>query len=558
LESINITSFMEYHPLLQHRQADIICIQEHLVTRDRLKVVKKVCAGQGFSVLLTPAVVTGGRPSAGVGILARKGVETIRVAAHDDVFVRMESLGRVGHFKGQVGSGEAISIFVIYGWANSATDIDAMADTDDLMRAVVREWRADRTDEVIIAGDLNAEPADVPCIRPLLGLGILHDVASSAHLAGEHADAPTCWATQSAPGNRRDCFLVAARTLARLTGYRRDLDADFPVHCPIDLDLVSHRPGAKAARCVKPKTIPLTGTSIEQIRVATDRAFGDHHDEMQELLSKQDLTSFWHRWSELAEGAAITASARAHLEDDRTCRGRGRVRIVQEPTEKRKVQAMAVDGNEATEASLAVAAALRAWRQVQQLIAEMHRARHQHGMWLWTVKALKAWAQIAATAELHCLDAELVDTTGRGRLGPEAFLARLREAAARAKARHAEVRKEEIAAKRKRLANALAADRAGKRHYQLLTAERPASLSFLEVRGAITSDPCELDKRARDQWGEIFNDNAVDHSTLTGRFFAKFGHLVPQHSEFPLRPLTGEQLQAVAYRAATTAAGLDE
>ena len=65
-----------------------------------------------------------------------------------------------------------VHLFDIYGYQGAEEDAESCSGTDKLLQAVLAEARVVCTGQpVIIAGDLNADPAVIPCLAKAISAG---------------------------------------------------------------------------------------------------------------------------------------------------------------------------------------------------------------------------------------------------------------------------------------------------------------------------------------------------------------------------------------------------
>ena len=70
-------------------------------------------------------------------------------------------------------SSGGFSCYVIYGFTNGAKLPTQAAKTNAIISAIIDEMRAHPECPILIAGDLNAEPSDIPAMSELVGAILL-------------------------------------------------------------------------------------------------------------------------------------------------------------------------------------------------------------------------------------------------------------------------------------------------------------------------------------------------------------------------------------------------
>ena len=127
-----------------------------------------------------------------------------------------------------------VHLFVIHGYQGAEEDAEKMQLTDRLLQAVLAEARVVCTGQpVLIAGDLNADPAVIPCLAKGISAGRFVDLALAYSLGEGNRPAANCkFKLDECSGSRRDfilgCFgAVAASSACRVTVRW------FPPHFPL-------------------------------------------------------------------------------------------------------------------------------------------------------------------------------------------------------------------------------------------------------------------------------------------------------------------------------------
>ena len=86
------------------------------------------------------------------------------------------------------------------------------AKTSAIVSAIIAEMQVHPECPILIAGDLNAEPSDIPAISELLGKFCFSDLGAVADTFGQPTHQPTCIAPSSLQATRRD-FMFASPSL---------------------------------------------------------------------------------------------------------------------------------------------------------------------------------------------------------------------------------------------------------------------------------------------------------------------------------------------------------
>ena len=107
------------------------------------------------------------------------------------------------------GKGGVVHLFVVYGIRVRREDADRLLLTDKLLQAVLAEAKVVCVGQpLLIAGDLNADPAVIPCLANGISAGRFVDLALAfSRGAGTAPDATCRFSLEGGAGTRRD-FLV--------------------------------------------------------------------------------------------------------------------------------------------------------------------------------------------------------------------------------------------------------------------------------------------------------------------------------------------------------------
>ena len=124
--------------------------------------------------------------------------------AKTKAFEKIRGQGRVDLYGVEYSKGRTAYFFVIYGHTNGDTDPRARARTNDIVKVVQEEIRAQDPGPTFIVGDLNASTTSLPNLQDALDKGELIDVGARASLYGGKDNQETCKARPTSKGTRRD------------------------------------------------------------------------------------------------------------------------------------------------------------------------------------------------------------------------------------------------------------------------------------------------------------------------------------------------------------------
>ena len=111
---------------------------------------------------------------------------------------------------------EWFTFFVVYGYQGAEEDAEKLRLTDRLLQAVLAEAQVVCVGQpMLIAGDLNADPAVIPCLAKGMSAGRYVDLALAHSLGAGLAPDNTCtFNRDDGSGSRRDFFIGCPGALA--------------------------------------------------------------------------------------------------------------------------------------------------------------------------------------------------------------------------------------------------------------------------------------------------------------------------------------------------------
>ena len=125
-------------------------------------------------------------------------------------------LGRVLRTTLPTGKGGVVHLFVVYGYQGAEEDAEKLRLTDRLLQAVLAEAQVVCVGQpMLIAGDLNADPAVIPCLAKGMSAGRYVDLALAHSFgAGVRPDNTCAFNRDDGSGSRRDFFVGCPNALA--------------------------------------------------------------------------------------------------------------------------------------------------------------------------------------------------------------------------------------------------------------------------------------------------------------------------------------------------------
>ena len=211
IEFINVGGWLTFGDLALDSCAQFLAVAEHRLIPSRARSVGLSLRKAGHHSVWAPACqdkIAGGH--AGVGVVSLGWCPFISaIFCHPSI---------PGFFFGWVGfyeplfllrQGGVVHLFVVYGYQGAEDDAEKLKLTDHLLQAVLAEAQVVCVGQpMLIAGDLNADPAVIPCLAKGISAGRYVDLALAHSLGAGLAPDNTCiFNRDDGSGSRRDFFL---------------------------------------------------------------------------------------------------------------------------------------------------------------------------------------------------------------------------------------------------------------------------------------------------------------------------------------------------------------
>ena len=197
--------------------AQFLAVAEHRLIPARARSVGHQLRRAGFHSVWAPAcqdTIPGGH--AGVGVVSLGGAPLALPSFVTPEFREFFRLGRVLRTTLPTGKGGVVHLFVVYGYQGAEEDAEKLRLTDRLLQAVLAEAQVVCIGQpMLIAGDLNADPAVIPCLAKGMSAGRYVDLALAHSLgAGSTPDITCAFNRVDGSGSRRDFFVGCPNALA--------------------------------------------------------------------------------------------------------------------------------------------------------------------------------------------------------------------------------------------------------------------------------------------------------------------------------------------------------
>ena len=178
LEFANIGGWLTYGDLAMDSCAQFLAVAEHRLIPARARSVGHQLRRAGFHSVWAPACQDTILGDAGVGVVSLGGAPLTLPSLVTAEFREFFRLGRVLRTTLPTGKGGVVHLFVVYGYQGAEEDAETLRLTDRLLQAVLAEAQVVCIGQpMLIAGDLNADPAVIPCLAKGMSAGRYVDLA---------------------------------------------------------------------------------------------------------------------------------------------------------------------------------------------------------------------------------------------------------------------------------------------------------------------------------------------------------------------------------------------
>ena len=217
IEFINIGGWLTSGDLAMDSCAQFLAVAEHRLTPSRARSICHQLDKAGHHSVWAPACqdrIAGGH--AGVGVVSLGGAPLSLPSFVTPQFQEFFRLGRVLRTTLPTAQGGVVHLFVVYGYQGAEEDAEKLRLTDRLLQAVLAEVQIVCVGQpMLIAGDLNADPAVIPCLAKGISAGRYVDLALAYSLGAGIAPDATCrFSREDGTGSRGDFFVGCRGALA--------------------------------------------------------------------------------------------------------------------------------------------------------------------------------------------------------------------------------------------------------------------------------------------------------------------------------------------------------
>ena len=329
--------------------AQFLAVAEHRLIPARARSVGHQLRRAGFHSVWAPAcqdTIPGGH--AGVGVVSLGGSPLALPSCVTPEFREFFWLGRVLRTTLPTGKGRVVHLFVVYGCEGAEEDAEKLRLTDRLHQAVLAEAQVVCIGQpMLLAADLNADPAVIPCLAKGMSAGRYVDLALARSLgAGSTPDITCAFNRVDGSGSRRDFFVgcpnaLAASQACYVTGRWFTPHFSLIAHFRIDAWIadvscpVACRPLWPACWLDTPDRSSSSSSRVVQdvwdvyrdvLGVVPDEVVRSLRDD----ATRSAIDDFWSIWSKNAEAGlfrAYTLARRPVAGDNSVFLGRGSLRI---------------------------------------------------------------------------------------------------------------------------------------------------------------------------------------------------------------------------------------
>ena len=217
IEFVNVGGWLTSGDFALDSCAQFLAVVEHRFIPSRARSICHQLRSAGYFSVWSPACqnqVAGGH--AGVGVISLGGAPLSLPSFVTPQFQEFFRLGRVLRTTPPTAQGGMVHLFVVYGYHGAEEDADKLQLTDRLLQTVLAEAQEVCIGQpMLIGGDLNADPAVIPCLAKGISAGRYVDLALAySQGAGLSPDVTCRFSREDGTGSRKDFFVGCPGALA--------------------------------------------------------------------------------------------------------------------------------------------------------------------------------------------------------------------------------------------------------------------------------------------------------------------------------------------------------
>ena len=602
LECINGTCMRTHKPNFAGRDAHIITTQEHSMTPNVAKGIKRYFMDQNWQFEHGPTDPEARTTTAGVATLARDPTMVVPSTHQTKRGQDAYDLGRMQIVLVDIGSKQQLLIINIYGWQGAASDTATAARTNDLMEAALEEARLlNRTSKgsipILMLGDFNGNPHNFPALTAIIRDHYWTDLGAVAERWGMLKNQGTCIAPSATQATRRDYIIANPEALKLIVDFNIDHCDVLPVHQVIQIKL-KPAPKEEISR-INPSFTSLAAKVhqfIEDDRIRlhlTDHskeaklrsnnlkdslgACVDHHltlaaSDLEDALRVHSADHHWSLWSSAVEKGFMDFRVMPP-EHRRKQKGRGKPRIMEVKVDHdTDLHTKIIDKNlDDLEKE-----ANRCQKQSRRLHHIADRSTLLNNPQCSPDIADQYFRLNDAAFQLHHehtdfndqyeADLDLRSSSIKEERTPGHYWV-FKNAAATIAAKHATISQAAIARSKdlaaERFSNPLSGPKAitcalkGSGPQPLICVQRKRAGPKGEPQGTFTTDPAEIDRERRHQLGEIYGGNFKNEDQSVKSFLSNYAKDLFIFDDISIPDITGQRLKQICIHGIDSVGGMD-
>ena len=172
-----------------------------------------------------------------------------------EAFKKATERGRVGIVAVNLMKGKVLTYVVLYGHTGGRKDQKQADATNLLLKLSYEELDAQPKGPKLIAGDLNADPSNLPFLQTMCQTDGWTDLGDKAHMWGGTSGEHTCLGHNAKQPTRNDYMIVNETCLPMVKGFRVLHQEGFLVHSVVQIKLDAAQVVTAYEEPKKPKSI---------------------------------------------------------------------------------------------------------------------------------------------------------------------------------------------------------------------------------------------------------------------------------------------------------------
>ena len=213
-------------------------VTEHSLPKNKKAGFEHYVSQEGKKARCSPTVPKqGANPLGGVASITNAARRVIELTPKTEAFAQAYKKGRMGIYAVNLTESKTLTYVIIYGHTGGRIGPKEAAATNILIQIAHAEMEAQPKGPKVIAGDLNADPTNLPHLQDMVNDQGWTDLGAKANLWGGIPEEHTCLGHNAKDSTRNDYALANSHCLPLVKGLRVLHHECFLVHSVLQFKL---------------------------------------------------------------------------------------------------------------------------------------------------------------------------------------------------------------------------------------------------------------------------------------------------------------------------------